>query len=373
MNLFSASFARRISIFVLLPITLLLVAACGSEHRAARPGIVAGTASGPSLFAAETECAPCHSDISKAHHAGRHAASLHFVDNKVVDKTAPPIGPIPKTRYVVTSKDGRLVFGNEESAEKSRAVDLAFGSGKIGITYVALNGDETLEEMRMSYVPKKNRWYITPGQEDLWDHDLGYIHSADSARACLGCHTSTLPATSIRPEPQYLGIGCQACHGPAAAHVAAAKSGRMKDLRIERASQWLPSKINQVCGKCHRSPADVGTTGNEITMTQRFQAYGLEQSPCFQKSGGRLSCVSCHNAHTNVSTDAHSYEAVCLKCHGGSPPPPGDATAWPGKVCSVNARTKCIGCHMPDRQVFPRSGIEVPMADHLIWAYRDKK
>jgi hypothetical protein len=44
----------------------------------------------------------------------------------------------------------------------------------------------------------------------------------------------------------------------------------------------------------------------------------------------------------------------------------------PHKVCPVNPRGKCIGCHMPSRQVFPRSGINVSMADHLIWAYRDR-
>lgn len=368
-----SAISRLVSICVCTYIALLFVAACGPKNPLNRQGRSTPGPTAPLLFASETECAPCHADIAKAHKSGRHATSLHFADVKTLGRLAPRTGPIKESDYYVQQQGDRLLFGNDGSAEKTRTIDLAFGSGKIGITYVALKGDESLEEMRMSYVPKKGHWYTTPGQEDLWDHDLGYTHTGETARACLGCHTSTLPTTSLRPETQFLGVGCQACHGPAAAHVAAAKSGQLTNLGIERASQWSPSKINEVCGKCHRSFSAVGTTGNEITMTQRFQAYGLEQSPCFQKSGGRLSCLSCHNAHTDVSKDTHSYEAVCLKCHGPAAPAANDPLAVRSKVCPVNAKAKCVGCHMPERQVFPRSGIVVPMADHLIWAYRDKK
>jgi hypothetical protein len=358
-----------ICLLVAAPAAILLFAACG-----VRPTVAPAVArtEQPSLFATESECAPCHADIVRSHARSRHATSLHFVSAFTPHIPLPPSGPVGKTRYSVQHNGDKLVFENASSAEKRRDVDLAFGSGKIGITYVALNGDNTIEEMRMSFVPRLKRWYVTPGQEDLWDDDLGHVHGADAARACLGCHTSTLPAETLRPEPQFLGIGCQACHGPASAHVAAAKSGHLQDLRIDRASQWAPAKVNEVCGKCHRSPANVSTTGNEITMTQRFQAYGLEQSPCYEKSGGKLSCVTCHNPHANVTTDTRSYEVVCLQCHSGARPAAATPSAVQSKVCPVNPDRKCIGCHMPDRQVFPRSGIVVPMADHLIWAYRDK-
>ena len=353
---------------VLAPATALLFAACGVSPTA-KPAVIA--VEPIAQFAPESECAPCHAGIAHSHAASHHASSLRFIDAGTPSAQRPPSGPVGKTGYSVESKGGTLVFVNQGSAEKRRNLDLAFGSGKSGITYVALNSDNTLEEMRMSFVPKQNRWYITPGQEDLTDANLGHVHQSGGARACLGCHTSTLPATTLRPEPQFMGIGCQACHGPAAAHVAAAKSGNLQDLKIERASQWPSAKVNEVCGKCHRSAANVGSTGNEITMTQRFQAYGLEQSPCFQGSDGKLSCITCHNAHTDVETNPKRYEVVCLQCHGGGHSAEKPATAVQNKVCPVNPQGKCIGCHMPSRQVFPRSGIEVKMADHLIWAHRD--
>jgi hypothetical protein len=355
---------------VLAPATALLFAACGVSPTAT-PTVI--KAEPIALFASEAECTPCHAGIAHSHAASRHASSLRFIGAGTPSAQRLPPGPVGKTGYSVQSEGDTLVFVNKGSAEKRRNVDLAFGSGKSGITYVALNSDNTLEEMRMSFVPKQNRWYITPGQEDLTDADLGHVHQTVGARACLGCHTSTLPATTLRPEPQFMGIGCQACHGPAAAHVAAAKSGQLQDLKIDRASQWTSAKVNEVCGNCHRSAANVGTTGNEITMTQRFQAYGLEQSPCFQKSNGKLSCVTCHNPHTDVETNPRHYEVVCLQCHGGVRSAEKPAPAVQNKVCPVNPKGKCIGCHMPSRQVFPRSGIDIKMADHLIWAYRDTR
>jgi hypothetical protein len=138
------------------------------------------------------------------------------------------------------------------------------------------------------------------------------------------------------------------------------------------------SVINEMCGKCHRAGANVGTNGDEVTMTQRFQPYGLMQSACYQKSGDTLSCITCHSPHENTSRNPKDFEAACLRCHSNSTAPhagPASVAAATPKaaICPVNPRTGCIGCHMPKRKVFPSSQIPISMADHLIWAYRSKK
>jgi predicted CXXCH cytochrome family protein len=144
------------------------------------------------------------------------------------------------------------------------------------------------------------------------------------------------------------------------------KSGKGADLKMDDMSSWGAAKINAVCARCHRSIDDITLDGEDAILTGRFQGYALELSPCFKKSGDRLSCVTCHDPHTNVSTDRRYYEKICLTCHAPS------ATGH-NKVCPVNPKELCIGCHMPQRPILTERQVPIPMADHLIQAYRSKK
>jgi hypothetical protein len=134
----------------------------------------------------------------------------------------------------------------------------------------------------------------------------------------------------------------------------------MEDMR-----QWGAARIDAVCARCHRSLDDVSLEREDSTLTGRFQGYGLALSPCFQKSGDRLSCVTCHNPHTDVSTDRRAYEKVCLSCHSST-------SAAPSHACAVNPKEGCIACHMPDRPIFADPRIPISMADHLILIHRSK-
>ena len=102
-------------------------------------------------------------------------------------------------------------------------------------------------------------------------------------------------------------------------------------------------------------------------MTNRFQAFGLTRSRCFQESRDKLSCVTCHNPHADAATDRRAYEKVCLSCHSGAPP---TAKTEQGKICPVNRTSGCVECHMPTRPVFRSSIAPVTMAEHLIGIYK---
>ncbi len=59
---------------------------------------------------------------------------------------------------------------------------------------------------------------------------LGQKLTPDDAQKCFSCHaTNAVSETQeLRLEGLTPGIGCEACHGPAAAHVEAAKAGQSK-------------------------------------------------------------------------------------------------------------------------------------------------
>ena len=68
------------------------------------------------------------------------------------------------------------------------------------------------------------------------------------------------------------------------------------------------------------------------------------QSACYTRSGGALSCSTCHDPHARASSDVPAYEAVCLSCHG-----PGSKSKQ--VACPISPAAKCIDCHMPRREL----------------------
>lgn len=313
------------------------------------------------------------------HHGSRHDITLRAADVRVLGSLTPPAGPIPGTAYAIARQGDGFSFGRAGTTASAQRVQLAFGSGKTGMTYVSVQPDNRQVEFRVSRIPSNRSWYITPGQESMADLDLGFVHSPDMTRRCIGCHSIALPENSSKPDPKMFGVGCESCHGPCSAHIAAARIKGNMDLKVGRMSRWSAHQVNMLCARCHRSQDDVSLITRDASSTQRFQPYGLELSPCFRKSGEKLGCNTCHDSHANVSTDQRSYERVCLTCHtppgwAGKPDPRIPIDATHGKrPCPVNPKEKCVGCHMPATQVFPGSKLPVKMADHLIWAYGKKR
>src|SRR6185312_11207376 len=107
-------------------------------------------------------------------------------------------------------------------------------------------------------------------------------------------------------------------------------------------------------GDCHRHPSLVqaGSIRTDDPEIARFQPVGLMQSACYRKSQGALSCVTCHDPHSRLSTARPAYEAACLSCHSGP-----SQTA-----CPVSPKAGCIDCHMPKRETAPH----LMFTDHWI-------
>ncbi len=283
----------------------------------------------------------------------------------------PPLGQVPSTQIAIQARGTGYVCTRSRHEDKTLPLHLVFGSGKTGLTYVGLLDSNSLYELRMSYFPHLHRWLLNPGAEALKPTEPGALHQGEAAHHCLTCHSVTLPANSLLPEPRFYGVGCESCHGPGAAHIAAVRSGDLQNLHMERIGAWRATEINNLCAQCHRGPDQVGADQVGLTVTNRFQPYGLMLSRCFLESHDTLSCLTCHNPHRDASTDLKHYEQVCLTCHSGAASGSQHAKALDvrGKICPVNAQTGCIGCHMPIHKVFQERSIPTRMADHYIRAH----
>lgn len=377
MSPFTLAGRSRVVIMALIVTTgssLAIVAGChtGSEGN----GPLSKTPETAAMYVGNAACAECHRNECEHQGDTNHAHSLRHASLRSLGALAPPIGPIAGTDYSIRQQGDNLQLVRSDQPEVGATLQFAFGAGTSVMTYVGEIGADRLTELRMSYSPVQKRWYTTPGQENYADLKLGHVQELGMATRCVLCHADRLSSASNAPAEGSLGIGCESCHGAGSAHVAAAKVPHATDLKIEKMGEWGASRINAMCGRCHRTLKDVALVGNDAANTARFQGFGLSLSPCFKKSSDKLSCITCHDPHTDAGADTRHYESICLSCHSRTGPARSFSfpiEAEQRKACPVNARDHCIGCHMPKRAIMPGTKIPIAIADHLIWSYTPQR
>jgi hypothetical protein len=349
------------------PVCLLFAAGCSYSPAVTAPS--AAVAAGHAAYIGSAACADCHATEFREHQASRHNFTLRTLDASLPTGIAPPAGHVPDSDIVLRRKEGAYRISKAAQGSGDAPVQLVFGSGKTGLTLASVLSSGEMIEISRSYFPSKHVWYVTPGHETRPNGEIGLRCTAEEAGHCMRCHSVTYSATAPQPERRFMGVGCEACHGPGGAHVQAMRSGD-KELHLARPSTLGGAASVQICAVCHRGKEAVNLNSVQAHMTNRFQAYGLTQSRCFLESQDKLSCVTCHNPHTDADTDAAHYVNKCLGCHSGAPP---TRTTAQGRICPVNRREGCIGCHMPPQPVFKSSALPVYMAEHFIRVYRDPR
>jgi hypothetical protein len=227
----------------------------------------------------------------------------------------------------------------------------AFGAGGQAITFVSRVDADHYREEGQSWYRRLNGYAATPGAASAAGTIYRIFDPAAGILRCFSCH-STGPV-SLAPDdaivPHELGVRCETCHGPGAAH--ARDPAREHPVNPGR----LPAaQLNELCGNCHRMPAGAEETPDlRNPWNARHQPLLLAASACFQKSQGRLTCLTCHGAHAPLEHRQAAYDAACGKCH---------ATA---KHTRPVAGRACAGCHMP--AVRPQANLA--LANHRIAVY----
>lgn len=224
----------------------------------------------------------------------------------------------------------------------------AFGSGLQAITYVSQLDDDTYLEHGLSWYRRGNTLALTPGHVNREGLRYRTFSAGAELLRCFQCHsTGKLRLAGGRKiEPAEQGVRCEACHGPGSDHVRdPARSKPRNPGRLSAAA------INQTCGECHRMPPAAGIETNwDNPWNARHQPVYLSQAACFQKSGGRLTCLTCHSPHAKEPIQANER---CQGCH-----------QTPRHQISTTGKT-CVNCHMPD--VSPSSLLR--FANHWIGVY----
>lgn len=392
---------------LLMPIFLIaLPARCrqkpAAAHSTARLVRFRNALPGVAYVGSKT-CAECHPDIydSFIKTDMGHSMSLPGEWANFGELQAPVRIKHPKAnRYYEVYRRGSELYQSEyeldaeggEIFRDEHKIDYVVGAGANGLTFIVRRGD-FLFEAPLSYYSRAKAWDLSPGYKQ-GDYGFNRPIPAD----CIQCHSG-------RPQPVEntdgrfknplfleLPIGCENCHGPGALHVeerrkAAPLAGNLDRSIVNPAKLpgWLADNI---CMYCHQGadarPLMPGKSygdfrpGAPLTDTlaifavpfdrhsppqepllQHFALMSLSQ--CYLKSGGKMSCITCHDPHHQpVANEAPAYfRSKCLTCHNDK------SCMVPLKVRLSNTPPdNCVGCHMPKQSL--REISHSSLTDHRI-------
>lgn len=200
---------------------------------------------------------------------------------------------------------------------------------------------------------------------------------------CATCHATDFhagydPATRRFSSTQSeIGVGCEACHGPGAAHRDWAEGPRPAPAPPH---YGLPIDMRQrgtmldQCAGCH-SRREAFFDGTPPTGTAYHDAYNLSQlRPGLYQADGQIldevyvygsflqskmyakgvTCTNCHDAHSGARLAEGN--AVCTQCHNPAGNP--DFASLPLRDYDTpdhthhpmgSAGAECKSCHMPER------------------------
>ena len=235
------------------------------------------------------------------------------------------------------------------------------GSGMRGRTYLFEN-DGFWFESPVNWYGKKRVWDMAPAYGNAKRMPFTLPVDAD----CLHCHASgvqtSLPgARNHFPAAPFLhaGITCEACHGDPAAHLAQGGKGP-----ILNPAKLSPARRDSICLQCHlEGEVAVNRLGRSLSSFRpgdelyndvtyyvhqgEIGAHGrassqweaLLQSACKRKSGDRMTCTTCHDAHSTpaAAERVSFYRGKCLGCHTGAK---FSRRHFP-------QQPDCASCHMP--------------------------
>ncbi len=223
---------------------------------------------------------------------------------------------------------------------------------------------------------------------------------------CIACHaTAGRPNRPALATVGELGIACEACHGPGAAHVAREQDPLLRwrgdrDPHIVNPKKLAPDRSTAVCGQCHAYtfPRDEeaflarGYTGafhpgdaldaTRIILTPEVLASGrvaldtdarnlfwtdgtvrvggrehnaLVLSACYARGEGdrKITCLSCHSMHASDPDDQlrrdRTVQDACISCHKM----PANHTHH----APSSSGSACVACHMPKTSYALRTAI----------------
>ena len=341
-------------------------------------------------FVGSAACASCHAAEHAAWQGSQHARAMQHATPATV------LGNFADARFSyagVTSRffrrEGRF-FVRTDGPDGELAdfeIKYTFGVEPLQQYLVELPGGR-LQALSISWDSRTReaggqRWFHLYPQERI-DHrdELHWTKSAHNWNfMCADCHSTNVrkgydaERGTFDTEWSDIAVGCESCHGPGSAHVAAPRAQYRRTVDGRDAAEI------SACAACHarRSQFAEGARAGDALMDHYlpavlgeglYHADGQQQDEVFvwgsftqsRKHAAGVTCGACHEPHTQKLRLPGN--AVCTQCHASAE---FDTPAHHHHADGSPA-TECVSCHMRENtyMVIDRRrdhGFHVPRPD----------
>ena len=402
-----AVLSRRLRLTAATLAVLTLVSCQGSSETWPRQERSVGT--GGVAFVSSRACAQCHRQQYGAWGDSHHFGSMRPANEHAV---LGDFSGVEVTHFGVSSrffKRNERYFVRTEGPDgkpTEYAIRYTFGVDPLQQYLIEFPGGR-LQCLTIAWDSRENRWFhlypderITAGDPLHW---TGPYQTWN--HMCAECHSTNLRKNYDPDQDRYqtawdeINVGCEACHGPGAAHVAWARKGEINreeqatddGLKVRFSGLDARGEIDS-CARCHArrhrvAPHDVHgrpllddflveTLREDLyhpdgQVLEEVYVYGSFLQSKMYREGVR--CTDCHDPHSgNPQSEGNS---LCTRCH--QPAPPEDFPTLQAKNYDSAGHyhhapgsdgAECVNCHMPAKVfmvVDPRRdhGFRVPRPD----------
>ena len=423
--------AKRQKIAGLVALTLALTAGLGyfkytmdSRNDASRAALLASTPAQARLkpvtapnnaYTSSQTCRACHPSEYKSWHNSYHRTMTQLAKPGAIlgkwDGTRLPLGQAALQLEKKRDEFWVNTIRADGIKTDSQRVTMTTGSHHLQVYWTADANGNLQRPFPFGWLIADQKW--VPVQDTFLRDPHLAAPDAKWNNVCIKCHAVAgrpgidARTRTVNTETAELGISCEACHRPAAAHIAHYQNpvnryiSHLGDKAVHAilnpASETLDHRLSaQACGQCHSyqytpNPLDWLKNGprflpgNELNanttvvhastfiangkqpdghphpggewLGDRFwpdgmvrvtgrEYNGLLDTACFQR--GKMSCLSCHSMHgyhdkNDQLAPRMETNDACLQCHDDLRE---NLTSHTHHAAN-SAGSLCYNCHMP--------------------------
>ena len=324
------------------------------------------------------DCRVCHSTIFEAwnnsHHALAHRVVTANDDLQAFKKLHDTL--IEGVKYTSTYNNSNPVLSEIRQGTKPYSYTPLFVMGMSPLRqYIIPTENGRYQANELAYDPHKKEWFNVFGSEHRTPGEWGQWQGRGMNwnSMCAQCHLTDFSKNYHPITDSYTsswtehGVGCIQCHGNLAKDHGKIKIAHSNDL-----SAWIAKRRteSETCAPCHaRNEALTGEPRAGMKYNDHFRLTLPTEASTFYPDGqmrdedfnwtsfqtsrmggkGLVSCMDCHDPHTNKTILSISDNALCLQCHSAKNirnAPVINPVSHSHHLAN-SAGNLCVNCHMP--------------------------